>query len=77
MTDAASAPPPPTIWMTPDQFTAWRHAQHLSKREAASALGIARNTLRAYETGRYRIPRYIALACEAVTSKRNLDRAAA
>ncbi len=67
---ASPIPPPPIIWMTPEAFTLWRHTHHLSKREAAAALGIARNTLRAYETGRYRIPRYIALACEALTSRR-------
>lgn len=54
--------PPPTIYMAPDALTAWRHGLSLSKREAAMALGIARNTFRAYEIGKHPIPRYIWLA---------------
>lgn len=60
--------PPPVIHMTPDQLYAWRCAMHLSKREAAMKLGLARNTLRAYESGKYPIPKYIALACESLAA---------
>lgn len=59
---------PPTIHMTPDAFRTWRHSLSMSKREAALALGLARNTIYAYETGRHRIPRYIMLACQALTA---------
>lgn len=74
---ATSIKPPPHIWMTSDQFIQWREALNLSKTEASAAIGICPNTLRAYESGRHLIPRYIALACEAVSSKRNIDRAVA
>lgn len=60
--------PPPVIHMTPDQLYNWRQAMHLSKREAAMKLGLARNTLRAYERGKYPIPRYIMLACDKLAS---------
>lgn len=55
-------PPLPTIYMTPEDLISWRHSLLLSKREAAKALGVARNTLRAYEIGKYPIPRYIWLS---------------
>ncbi len=61
-------PPPPIIHMTPEELYAWRMANNLSKREAASALGVARNTFRAYEMGKHLIPRYIALACQAIST---------
>ena len=60
-------PPPPTIYMTPDDLYSWRVAHNLSKREAAAALGIARNTLRCYESGRHVIPKYIMLACNQIS----------
>lgn len=63
--------PPPTIYMAPEALTAWRHGLKLSKREAAMALGIARNTFRAYEIGRYPIPRYIWLATISLSAMRD------
>lgn len=60
----ATVPPPPTIYMTPEEFISWRYAANLSKTEACKALGICRNTLRSYEAGRHIIPKYILLACE-------------
>ena len=53
--------------MTPDELIQWRTSIALSKRQAAEALGLARNTFRAYETGKQPIPRYIELAVKAVT----------
>lgn len=52
--------------MTPADFIAWRERLHLNRVEAASALGMSRNTVTAYEQGRVSIPRYVALACAAV-----------
>lgn len=63
--------PPPTIYMTPEQIMAWRHGLMLSKRQAAAALGVARNTYRAYEMGKYPIPRYIWLATVQISADRN------
>jgi DNA-binding XRE family transcriptional regulator len=54
--------------MTPDELIQWRTSVALSKRKAAEALGLARNTFRAYETGKQPIPRYIELAVKAVPS---------
>lgn len=60
--------PPPTIYMTPEDLITWRHGLNLSKREAANALGLARNTYRAYEIGKYRVPRYIWLATLSISA---------
>lgn len=49
--------------MTPDQIIAWRNGLGLNRSQAAAALGLARNTLAAYEAGRARIPLYIQYAC--------------
>jgi DNA-binding XRE family transcriptional regulator len=54
--------------MTPAELIQWRTSIALSKREAAEALGLARNTFRAYESGKQPIPRYIELAVKAVSS---------
>ena len=53
--------------MTPAQFTEWRGRMGLSKTAAAEALGISRNMPQRYETGAAPIPRYVALACAAVS----------
>jgi DNA-binding XRE family transcriptional regulator len=63
-------PPPPTIHMTPEDLYAWRIGQNLSKRQAAAQLGVARNTFRSYETGKYPIPRAIWLACQMLTASK-------
>lgn len=53
--------------MTPAEFTAWRQRLGLTKTEAATALGLSPNMPRVYERGDTSIPRYIALACAAVS----------
>lgn len=55
--------------MTSDSFVAWREGLEMNRLEVAAALGISRETIRAYETGRHAIPKYIALACAAVRRK--------
>jgi DNA-binding XRE family transcriptional regulator len=55
--------------MTPDELIQWRTSVALSKRKAAEALGLARNTFRAYETGKQPIPRYIELAVTALSNR--------
>ena len=42
---------------------AWRERMDLSQTVAAKTLGCARNSLLAWEAGRYRVPHYIGLAC--------------
>lgn len=54
--------------MTPAEFTAWREHLHLNGAEAARQLGIAPNTVTAYERGRSEVPRSIALACMAIAA---------
>lgn len=52
--------------MTAADLTAWRTALGISRAEASRRLGCAENSLAAYEAGKTRIPRYIALACAAL-----------
>jgi len=52
-------------------FAAWRNRLGLSKSEAARVLGLSRNSVIAYETGRRPLPRHVALACAAV--ERGID----
>lgn len=54
--------------MTPSDFIAWREHLGLNRKEAAEALGVAQNTITAYERGQ-RIPLYIALACSALAMR--------
>jgi transcriptional regulator with XRE-family HTH domain len=61
--------PPPIIHMTKEALLSWRIAERLSKRRAAIVLGVARNTYAAYESGRHPIPRYIWLACGAISQQ--------
>lgn len=48
--------------MTPADLTAWRDRMGLNQTRAAIALGISRNALIAYETGKQQPPRYVELA---------------
>lgn len=52
--------------MTPTSFLAWRKRLGLTKIEAARRLGVGRNTVAAYETGRATIPVHIAVLCHAI-----------
>lgn len=52
--------------MTAATLLAWRNRLGLNKSEAAIALGLSRNGYEAYEAGRNRIPRHVALACAAI-----------
>lgn len=52
--------------MTPTTLIAWRERLGLTRIEAARRLGLSRNGYSAYETGKNRIPQYIALACAAI-----------
>jgi len=68
--------PPPTVYMTPEALKSWRYSLNLSKREAAKALGCARNTFRAYEMGKYPVPRYIYLATVTISAMHEVKAAA-
>jgi len=52
--------------MTPAAFIAWRQRLGLSVRAAAKALGCSRNAIDRWEKGQTPIPRYVALACQAL-----------
>lgn len=52
--------------MTPATLAAWQARLSLNKVQAASMLGIARNTLDGYLNGSQPIPKYIGLACAAI-----------
>ena len=69
---ASPIPPPPVIHMTPEQFTAWCNSLGLGVAATARTLGICTNTLRSYQRGRHIIPKYIMLACELISARRNL-----
>ena len=52
--------------MTAERFQEARHRLKLRRFQFAQELGLARETVRAYEEGGSRIPRYIALAIGAL-----------
>lgn len=52
--------------MTQHHMKTWRTNRGWSLQTAADALGCAKRTIQAYESGRSRIPRYIALAIAAI-----------
>lgn len=52
--------------MTAADFNAWLSRLGYSQRDAAKALGCARQTISGYASGETTIPHYIALACAAV-----------
>lgn len=54
--------------MTAEDFTDWREHLGLNRSQAAAALGVALNTITAYERGQ-RIPLYVALACSALAMR--------
>jgi DNA-binding XRE family transcriptional regulator len=51
------------VALTPATILSWRTRLGLNKTEAAKALGLSRNGYDYYETGRYRIPLHVGLAC--------------
>ena len=50
-------------------YAQWRARMGFSKQRAALVLGISRHTGIDYESGKYAIPRYVALACAAIEAK--------
>jgi transcriptional regulator with XRE-family HTH domain len=52
--------------MTPATLLAWRERLGFNQSEAARRLGCSRNAYLNWETGRSRIPLYVALACAAI-----------
>jgi DNA-binding transcriptional regulator YiaG len=54
--------------MTPASFLAWRLRLGLTVKAASIALGCSRTSVHAWETGTAKIPRYIALACQALAN---------
>ena len=54
--------------MTPDDLTAWRISLGLQRLEAAALLGLSPGAWTSYQNGRTVIPRYIALACAALSA---------
>ena len=55
--------------MTPENIYHHRKNLKMKRSELAKELGLAPRTLKAYEEGQSRIPKYIALAIQAVTLK--------
>lgn len=54
--------------MTPAQFIDWRERLSWTRIEASRQLGCSQNSITAWEAGKTRIPRYIALACRALAN---------
>jgi transcriptional regulator with XRE-family HTH domain len=54
--------------MTRTDFIDWRKRLGINRAEASRRLGIAPNTVTAYEHGRSPIPRVVALACMALVN---------
>ena len=60
--------------MTPEQFRAWRKGLKLKQKEAAELLGLKKRMIQYYETGtregkKVKIPKYIRLACYALSQR--------
>jgi DNA-binding XRE family transcriptional regulator len=54
--------------MTAASFKAWRERLALTATDAARVIGCSRTSIAAWESGRHKIPRYIALACQAIAN---------
>lgn len=54
--------------MSPAQLIAWRERLGWTRIEASRQIGCSQNSITAWEAGRTRIPRYIALACRALAN---------
>jgi DNA-binding XRE family transcriptional regulator len=55
--------------MSPEQFRVWRTHENMTLEQAARALGLSRRTIAYYESGGVRIPRVVALATQALSSR--------
>lgn len=53
--------------VTPTTLTAWMQRLGFNKVQAAKALGISRSALDGYLSGKYPIPKLVALACAALS----------
>lgn len=53
--------------MKPASLAAWMRRLDLNKVQASEKLGVARTTLDRYLSGETEIPRYVALACAALS----------
>ena len=53
--------------MTPASFIAWRDRNGFNVVAASRALGCSRRAIQSWEAGKTRIPRYVALACAAIS----------
>lgn len=53
--------------VTGEMLTIWRERMGFSQRDACDALGCARGAWQNWEAGRRPVPRYIALACTALS----------
>lgn len=53
--------------MTASAFTAWLERMKFKNKEAAALLGCGINQITRYARGKAKIPRYIALACAAIS----------
>lgn len=54
--------------MTPEALRSWRERLGLSQYKAAEQLGCSRNAYIGWESGKNRVPLYIALACQAIAN---------
>lgn len=52
--------------LTAASLIAWRNRLGFKKAEAARRLGVSWTTYASYETGKTKIPLYVALACSAI-----------
>lgn len=59
--------------MTPTDFRAWRKRHGMTQHQAADLLGVCKNTIWHYETGRTPIPVGITLAMEAIDWRETID----
>lgn len=55
--------------MTPADLRAFRKRLGLTQTEAAEAMGLTKQAIYLYESGRNPIPRLVELACEAIEAK--------
>lgn len=62
--------------MAKDEFKSWRKRLSLTQAEAAKRIGISRRTVQDYEAGKWKVPHYIELACEAIEAKMEAEAAA-